>query len=149
MASLTATRREIEGPRDCQINARFLYRPVLDFRITLEARNPARRCSRYYRVESGIDLFGLWVVEITYGRIGTADRSQCYVLRDEGEARHLAQSVLKRFLTSSKGPVPDHATPSAHAPGSPTLAGRSERTPEAYCPRMWGSDSSGHCYGRF
>ena len=57
-----------------QINGRFLYRPVLDFRISLEARNPARRCWRQYRVEAGTDLFGVWVVEISYGRIGTAGR---------------------------------------------------------------------------
>jgi hypothetical protein len=37
---------------------------VLDFRITLEARNPARRCLQHYRVEAGTDLFGAWVVEI-------------------------------------------------------------------------------------
>ena len=60
---------------------------MLDFRITLEARNPARRCSRQYRVEAGTDLFGVWVVEISYGRIGTAGRSRSYVLRDEEEAR--------------------------------------------------------------
>ena len=59
---------------------------MLDFRITLEARNPARRCLRQYRVEAGTDLFGVWVVEISYGRIGTAGRSRSYVLRDEGEA---------------------------------------------------------------
>jgi len=49
---------------------------MLDFRITLEARNPARRCLRQYRVEAGTDLFGSWVVEISYGRIGTAGRSR-------------------------------------------------------------------------
>ena len=45
---------------------------MLDFRITLDARNPAVHCFRQYRVEAGTDLFGIWVVEITYGRIGTA-----------------------------------------------------------------------------
>ena len=82
---------------------------MLDFRITLEARNPARRCSRQYRVEAGTDLFGVWVVEITYGRIGTAGHSRSYVLRDEGEARHLAQSILKRRATRAathRGRVP-------------------------------------------
>lgn len=69
---------------------------MLDFRIILEARNPARRCFRQYRVEAGTDLFGVWVVEIGYGRIGTAGHSRSYVLRDEEEARHLAQSILKR-----------------------------------------------------
>ena len=47
---------------------------VQDFHITLEARNPARRCFRQYRVEAGTDLFGVWVVEISYGRIGTTGR---------------------------------------------------------------------------
>ena len=75
---------------------------MLDFRITLEARNPARRCWRQYRVEAGTDLFGVWVVEISYGRIGTAGRSRCFVVRDEGEARHLAQSILKRRASAPR-----------------------------------------------
>jgi hypothetical protein len=32
---------------------------MLDFRIILGARNPARRCLRHYRVEAGTDLFGV------------------------------------------------------------------------------------------
>jgi hypothetical protein len=73
---------------------------VIDFRISLEARNPARRCLRQYRVEAGTDLFGVWVVKINYGRIGTAGRSRSFVLRDEEEARRLAQSILKRRATA-------------------------------------------------
>ena len=80
---------------------------MLDFRITLEARNPARRCSRHYRVEAGTDLIGVWVVEIAYGRIGTAGRSRSYVVRDEGGVRHLAQSILKRRARAPpRGRVP-------------------------------------------
>jgi len=67
-------------------NDRFLYRPVLDFCITLEARNPARHCLRQYRVEAGTYLFGVWVVEISYGRIDTAGRCRSYIVRDEKEA---------------------------------------------------------------
>ena len=69
---------------------------MLDFRIALEARNPARCCLRQYRVEAGTDLFGVWVVEIGYGRIGTAGCSRCYVVRDQEEARRLARRILKR-----------------------------------------------------
>ena len=76
-AFLTATRKEIEMPSHSLINERFLYSPMLDFRITLEARNPARRCWRQYRVEAGTDLFGVWVVVISYGRTGTTGRSRC------------------------------------------------------------------------
>ena len=31
-----------------------------------------------------------------YARIGTAGRSRCYAVRDEGEAQHLARSILQR-----------------------------------------------------
>ena len=75
---------------------------MLDFRITLEARNPARHCCRQYRVEAGTDLFGVWVVEVSYGRIGAAGRSRCFVVRDEGEARRLAQRILKRRATAPR-----------------------------------------------
>ena len=75
---------------------------MLDFRITLEARNPARGCLRHYRVEAGTDLFGIWVVQISYGRIGTVGRSRSFVVRDEAEARHLAQSILKRRATAPR-----------------------------------------------
>jgi WGR domain len=75
---------------------------VLDFRITLEARNPARGCLRHYRVEAGTDLFGVWVVEISYGRIGTVGRSRSFVVRDEAQARRLAQSILKRRATAPR-----------------------------------------------
>ncbi len=75
---------------------------MLDFRIILEARNPPRRCSRQYRVEAGIDLFGSWVVEISYGRIGAAGRSRSFVVRDEGEARRLIQGILKRRATAPR-----------------------------------------------
>jgi len=75
---------------------------MLDFRITLEARNPARGCLRHYRVEAGTDLFGIWLVQISYGRIGTVGRSRSFVVRDEDEARRLAQSILKRRATAPR-----------------------------------------------
>jgi hypothetical protein len=75
---------------------------MLDFRITLEARNPARGCLRHYRVEAGTDLFGTWVVQISYGRIGTAGRTRSYVVRDEAQARRLTQSILNRRATAPR-----------------------------------------------
>lgn len=73
---------------------------MLDFRVTLEARNPARGCWRHYRVEAGSDLFGTWVVVVSYGRIGTAGRSRSFVVRDEAQACRLIQSILKRRATA-------------------------------------------------
>ncbi len=39
-------------------------------RFRLEARAPALRCHRAYEITVGQDLFGIWVAEMTYGRIG-------------------------------------------------------------------------------
>ena len=69
---------------------------MLDFRITLEARNPARGCLRHYRVEAGTDLFGTWVVEISYGR------TRSFVVRDEAQACRLTESILKRRATAPR-----------------------------------------------
>jgi hypothetical protein len=42
-------------------------------RIHLEDRVPALRCRhRAYEITVGRDLFGIWIAEMTYGRIGTA-----------------------------------------------------------------------------
>ena len=42
------------------------------------------------------------MVEITYGRIGTAGWPLSYVVRDEGEARHLARGILKRRASAPR-----------------------------------------------
>lgn len=44
------------------------------FSAMLEARDPALVGFRAYRLEAGTDLVGDWLVEITYGRIGTRGR---------------------------------------------------------------------------
>jgi predicted DNA-binding WGR domain protein len=54
-----------------------------------------RNCSRRYRLEAGTDLLGVWVVQTSYGRIGTAGRSRSYVLPNEAEAQRLVQRILK------------------------------------------------------
>jgi predicted DNA-binding WGR domain protein len=42
--------------------------------IKLEARSPAHHCHRAYEIAVSADLFGAWVVEMSYGRIGTLGR---------------------------------------------------------------------------
>lgn len=44
--------------------------------LRLEARAPARRCFRGYEVTAGQDLFGVWLVEMRYGRIGASGRTK-------------------------------------------------------------------------
>ncbi len=41
-------------------------------RLRLEARAPALRCHRAYEITVVQDLFGSWIAEMTYGRIGAA-----------------------------------------------------------------------------
>jgi hypothetical protein len=68
----------------------------------LEARDPALGRFRSYRLEAGTDLFGAWLVEVTYGRIGTAGRRVRYVLGGEEEARQLVRKTLRRRATAKK-----------------------------------------------
>jgi predicted DNA-binding WGR domain protein len=44
--------------------------------IRLEARSPPHRCHRAYQIAVSADLFGAWLVALSYGRIGTAGRTK-------------------------------------------------------------------------
>lgn len=72
------------------------------FSALLEARDPALGRFRSYRLEAGTDLFGAWLVEITYGRIGTSGRRLRYVVGSEEEARQLVNRTLRRRATARK-----------------------------------------------
>ena len=72
------------------------------FTALLEARDPALGRFRAYRLEAGTDLFGAWLVEITYGRIGATGRRVRYLAKDEEEARRLVRQSLRRRATAKK-----------------------------------------------
>jgi hypothetical protein len=72
------------------------------FSITLQARNPERGHFRHYHLEAGRDLFGTWLVEATFGPIGTAGRTVGYAAADETEARRIARRCLQRRATAPK-----------------------------------------------
>lgn len=57
--------------------------------IRMEARSPAHRCHRAYEIAVSADLFGAWLVEMSYGRIGTAGRTraQSFVMADDAAAQ--------------------------------------------------------------
>src|SRR5947209_1849857 len=62
-------------------------KPMMNaFNALLEARDPEMGRFRAYRLEAGPDLFGAWLVVVTYGRIGTPGRSVRYSAADESEA---------------------------------------------------------------
>ena len=71
------------------------------FSARLEARNPERDCQRWYRVEAGTDLFGVWQVDVSYGRIGTrGGRRIRSAVADETEAKELVGKTLRRRATA-------------------------------------------------
>jgi hypothetical protein len=70
------------------------------FSALLEARDPALGRFRSYSLQAGQDLFGVWLVEVTYGRIGAPGRRVRYVVGDEAEARKLVQRTLRRRATA-------------------------------------------------
>jgi hypothetical protein len=72
------------------------------FTAMLEARDPSLGRFRAYRLEAGTDLLGDWLVEITYGRIGTPGRRIRYAVQDETSAKKLVRESLRRRATARK-----------------------------------------------
>src|SRR4051794_35266129 len=72
------------------------------FNAVLEACDPALGRFRAYRIEAGTDLFGHWLGEITYCRIGTPGRRIRHAAADEAEARKIVRHCLQRRGTARK-----------------------------------------------
>jgi predicted DNA-binding WGR domain protein len=70
----------------------------------LEARDPTHNVHRAYSIAYGQDLFGNWIVETTYGRIGDKGRTIVTVVNneDEDEALNYVQKALKRRQSAPK-----------------------------------------------
>lgn len=86
------------------------------FHITLEARNPERDCFRAYRIEAGRDLFGVWLVEATFGRIGRQGRTVRFSSADEHTAKVKVQSILKQRSTAVRRIGVPYLTQTYHDP---------------------------------
>jgi hypothetical protein len=72
------------------------------FYVRLEACDPARGRFRAYHIEAAIDLLGDWLVDVTYGRIGTSGRTIRHVASDEADARRIVRQYLQRRATAPK-----------------------------------------------
>jgi len=70
--------------------------------ILLEARVPQRGCHRAYGIEVGQDLFGVWVVEMTYGRIGTAGHTKVRSFPALADARRQVEACLRKRATAPR-----------------------------------------------
>jgi len=65
--------------------------------LSLEARDPARNLHRAWSVEAGRDLFGCWLVETRFGRIGCPGRRLLRSFADEAAARaHIRAGLARR-----------------------------------------------------
>ena len=70
--------------------------------ILLEARSPARRCWRAYEVDVGTDLFGVWLVEMSYGRIGTMGRTKVRSFATAAAAQAEVHACLRKRATAPR-----------------------------------------------
>ena len=75
---------------------------MMEFSILLEACDPARNLWRSYHVAAGQDLFGDWVVELTYGRIGSKGRTKVVSVANEDEARRHVRTCLEKRESAPK-----------------------------------------------
>ena len=70
--------------------------------ILLEARSAVRRCWRAYEIEVGADLFGAWLVEMSYGRIGTMGRSKIRSFATAADAQAEVDRCLRKRASAPR-----------------------------------------------
>ena len=75
---------------------------MMHYTILLEACAPERNIWRSYHIVAGQDIFGDWVVELTYGRIGAKGRKKTILVPDKAAAQHYVRQCLKRRESSPK-----------------------------------------------
>lgn len=76
----------------------ILSAPVKPMIRSLERRDPAENAYRYYRLDLGRDLFGIWCVTRRWGRIGTQGQHKIdsFDTRAGAEAFCTRTSALKQ-----------------------------------------------------
>lgn len=73
---------------------------MITLTLRLEARAPARRCFRAYEIVGGQDLFGVWVVEMRYGRIGATGRTKTRSFATLEAAASQVKACLRKRATA-------------------------------------------------
>lgn len=72
------------------------------FACDLQATLPEANLARAYRVVVQRDLFGLYTVDITFGRIGSFGTTRRYAVTDINAVRAKLREVLRRRLTAPR-----------------------------------------------
>lgn len=70
--------------------------------IHLQAFAPERNVARRYSIALSSDLFGHWIVELRWGRIGTKGQGRRISFADEGAASRFVRSVLSRRASATR-----------------------------------------------
>ena len=70
--------------------------------IRLEARSAAHRCYRAYAIDVATDLFGAWLVDMSYGRIGTIGRSKIRSFATIEDAQDEVRACLRKRATAPR-----------------------------------------------
>lgn len=69
---------------------------LIDWQCELEARNPERNVARAYRLSATQDLFGHWIIDMAWGRIGTRGSGMRVSFEDGCAARNFINRTLAR-----------------------------------------------------
>lgn len=72
------------------------------FACYLEARLPEANLARAYAIIVSQDLFGLYTVDVTFGRIGSSGASRRYTVCDIETAQVKLREVLTRRLSAPR-----------------------------------------------
>ena len=70
--------------------------------IKLEARSAMHRCFRAYQIDVDTDLFGVWLVEMSYGRIGGLGRSKIRSFTTIEGAQAQVHACLRKRATAPR-----------------------------------------------
>lgn len=64
--------------------------------ISLRAVDPSRNIARHYQIDIRTDLFGLWVVDYRWGRIGTAGQARRASFHMANDAQDFVRKLISR-----------------------------------------------------
>ena len=65
-------------------------------RIHMEARDPTRNRFRRWELEVAQDLFGVWIVQVNFGRIGSTGRTFARSFADHLAAGQYVRAAIAR-----------------------------------------------------
>jgi predicted DNA-binding WGR domain protein len=70
--------------------------PALPIRLHLQAIDPARNIARDYRIDVSFDLFGHWIIDLHWGRIGCRGQARSVSFAERRVAQRFVLAVLKK-----------------------------------------------------